>query len=159
MKRQSKSQEKKDPEVIREYGGRVLHHAHNFAGLVRSVQNGLRLPKTLHLLLQRSLARVEVLEREVAGLVQVSLLVLVLLLLVERGDLVLLRVRLVHLLGGLLLALVRDVAGLLLDGGVRVLHEGLVGLLRVGLGLDGVGLMVFASPMICSSIPMTPPAP
>merc|ERR1719453_2574015 len=47
---------------------------------------------------------------------------------------------LVALGDGLGLALARDVPGLLAEREVRVLDEGLVGLLRVRLGLDGVGL-------------------
>merc|ERR1719197_1192638 len=103
------------------------------------MQDGFRLRETLHLLVEGRLARVEVVEREVARLVQISLLVLILLLLVQRGRMVLLRGGLVDLLLGLLFALVRDVAGLLLDRRVRVLHEGLVGLLSIGFSLDGVG--------------------
>merc|ERR1719377_441001 len=103
------------------------------------MQDGFRLRETLHLLVEGRLARVEVVEREVARLVQISLLVLILLLLVQRGRMVFLRGGLVDLLLGLLFALVRDVAGLLLDRRVRVLHEGLVGLLSIGFSLDGVG--------------------
>merc|ERR1719420_560002 len=95
---------------IRASGEQVLQRAHSLAGLRGSVQDGFRLRKTLHLLVEGILARVEVVEREVAGLVQVSLLVLVLLLLVKRGNLVLLRVRLVDLLRSLLLALIGDLA-------------------------------------------------
>merc|ERR1719420_2078434 len=117
---------------IRASGEQVLQRAHSLAGLRGSVQDGFRLRKTLHLLVEGTLARVEVVEREVAGLVQVSLLVLVLLLLVKRSSLVLLR--------SLLLTLARNVTAFLLQGRVRVLHEGFVRLLRIGLGLDGIGL-------------------
>merc|ERR1719240_2622676 len=100
---------------IRASGDHILQRARYLAGLRRSVQYGFGLRKTLHLLVEGSLACVEVVEREVAGLVQVSLLVLVLLLLVQRGSLVLLRVRLVDLLRSLLLALIGDLAGLILQ--------------------------------------------
>merc|ERR1719265_1135329 len=103
-------------------------------------QDGLGLAQRLHLLVARLLADVKVVEREVAALVEVRVLVLVLLLLVVRGLEVLLRGRLVRLGLRLLARLVRDVAVLLLDRRVRVLHERLVRLLRVALGLDGVRL-------------------
>merc|ERR1719387_1861311 len=46
----------------------------------------------------------------------------------------------VRLSGGLLLALVRDITRLLLHGRIRVLHESLVSLLRIRLGLDRIRL-------------------
>merc|ERR1719265_2121339 len=103
-------------------------------------QDGLGLAQRLHLLVARLLADVKVVEREVAALVEVRVLVLVLLLLVVRGLEVLLRRSLVSLSLRLLARLVRDLAVLLLDRRVRVLHERLVRLLRVALGLDGVRL-------------------
>ena len=77
------SQETRIPERSAD-GGSILHRAHNLTGLVRSVQHGFRLRETIHLLVESRLARVEVVESEVARLVQISLLVLVLLLLVQR---------------------------------------------------------------------------
>ena len=73
-------------------------------------------------------------------LVQVGLLVLVLLLLVHGRLLALLGRGLVPLRLGLRRALVRDVTVLLLNGGVRVLHDGLIRLLGIGLTLDGIRL-------------------
>merc|ERR1719199_1587822 len=108
----------------------------------RAGENGLRLAKCFNLLVPRSLADVEILHDEVAGLVEGRLLVLVLLLLVERGVPGLLRGGLVALRGRLLLSFVRDVPVLLLDRSVRVLQEDFVGLLRVRLGLNGVHLQL-----------------
>merc|ERR1719498_329797 len=106
----------------------------------RTTEDGLGLAQRLHLLVPRRLADVEVLQDEAARLVQISLLVLVLLLLVHRSLLRLLGRGLVRLRSRLELGLVRDVAVLLLDGAVRVLHERLIRLLGVRLRLDGVGL-------------------
>ena len=59
---------------------------------MRSVQDGFRLRETIHLLVESRLAGVEVVEREVAALVEVRVLVHELLLLVQRsGESLLLR--------------------------------------------------------------------
>merc|ERR1719238_1547844 len=108
--------------------------------LLGSRQDGLRLPQGFDLLVPSLLADVEVLEREVAGLVQVRVLVRKLLRLRHRSLLTLSGSGLVLLGLGLLARLLGDEPGLLLDGAVRVLHELLVGLLRVRLGLHGLGL-------------------
>merc|ERR1719263_2253736 len=72
-------------------------------------ENGLGFAQAVHLLVERSLAGVEVVEREVAALVEVRVLVHELLLLVQRsGECFLLR-HLVRLSRRLLLALVGDV--------------------------------------------------
>merc|ERR1719265_762346 len=107
---------------------------------LRAREDRLGLAERLDLLVARLLPDIEVLHREVARLVQVRVLILELLLLVLRSLEALLRRGLVRLSSGLLRRLVRDVTGLLLDRRVRVLHVRLVGLLRIGLRLDGVGL-------------------
>ena len=67
-----------DGSLLQEAGGRALH-------------DGLRLAQAVHLLVERSLAGVEVVEREVAALVEVRVLVHELLQLVQRGGQLLLR--------------------------------------------------------------------
>merc|ERR1719159_2054241 len=103
-------------------------------------EDGFGLVQSLYLLLEGSLADFEILHQEVARLVQIRLLVLQLLLLVQSRVPVLLRGCEIALGLGLLPGLVRDLTRLLLDRRIRVLHERLVGLLRVRLGLDRVGL-------------------
>merc|ERR1719240_1238447 len=109
-------------------------------GAGHAAQNRLGLLEGLDLLLEGGLADVKVLHGEVAALVEVRVLRLVLLLHVKRRREILLRSDLVAFRDGLRLALGRDVPRLLAEREVRVLHESLVGLLRVGLGLDSVGL-------------------
>merc|ERR1719460_1845035 len=110
------------------------------APLARALHDRLRLAQAVHLLVERSLAGVEVLEREVAALVEVRVLVHELLQLVQSRGQLHLRRHLILLRRGFFLALVGDGTNLVLNGGVRVLDERLVGLLRVGLRLDGVRL-------------------
>merc|ERR1719443_1617102 len=103
-------------------------------------EHGLGLAQAVHLLVESRLAGVEVVEREVAALVEVRVLVHELLLLVQRsGESLLLRY-LVRLSSRLLLALVGDVTRLLFHGRVGVLHERLVSLLRIRLRLHGLRL-------------------
>merc|ERR1719236_338927 len=73
------------------------------AALAGSSENGLRLAQAVHLLVERRLAGVEVVEREVAALVEVRVLVHELLQLVERSGQLLLRRNLILLSHGLLL--------------------------------------------------------
>merc|ERR1719335_1380149 len=109
-------------------------------GELRARQDRLRLAERLDFLVAGRLPDVEVLQGEVARLVQISVLVHELLLLVHGRLLRLLGRDLVRLSRRLLLGLVRDVTRLLLDRLVRVLHVRLVGLLRIGLSLDRLGL-------------------
>merc|ERR1719171_1900196 len=105
----------------------------------RTRQDGLSLAERFDFLVAGRLPDFEVLQGEVARLVQISVLVHELLL-VHGRLLSLLGRDLVRLGRRLLLGLVRDVAGLLLDRPVRVLHVLLVRLLRIGLGLDRLSL-------------------
>merc|ERR1719181_1513329 len=105
-----------------------------------ALHDGLRLAQAVHLLVQRRLVGVEVVEREVAALVEVRVLVHELLQLVEgRGQLFLSR-DLILLRRGFLLALVGDGTNLVFNRSIRVLNERLVCLLRISLCLDGVRL-------------------
>merc|ERR1719327_1005533 len=108
--------------------------------LLRAGEDRLRLPERLDLLVAGLLANVEVLQREVAGLVEVGVLVGELLSLIHGRLLSLFGRNLVRVGIRLLLGLLRDAARLLLNGLVRVLDVRLVGLLRIGLGLDRLGL-------------------
>merc|ERR1719236_313155 len=107
---------------------------------LRARQDGLSLAERFDFLVAGRLPDFEVLEGEVARLMQISVLVHELLLLVHGRLLGLLGRDLVRLSRRLLLGLVRDVARLLLDRLVRVLHVGLVGLLGIGLSLDRLSL-------------------
>merc|ERR1719453_2521347 len=107
---------------------------------LRARQNRLRLAERLDFLVAGRLPDLEVLQRKVARLVQIGVLVHELLLLVHGRLLGLLGRDLVRLCRRLLPGLVRDVARLLLDRLVRVLHVGLVRLLRIGLSLDRLRL-------------------
>merc|ERR1719165_31957 len=94
-------------------------------------EDGFGLVQGLHLLCEGVLAGLEILHQKVARLVQIRLLILQLLLLVQSRGLGLLLGREINLGLRLLTGLVGDRALLLLDRRVRVLHERLVGLLRV----------------------------
>merc|ERR1719281_1587422 len=107
---------------------------------LRARQDRLRLAERLDFLVAGRLPDLEVLQRGVARLVQISVLVHELLLLIHGRLLRLLGRDLVRLGRRLLLGLVRDVARLLLDRLVRVLHVRLVRLLGIGLSLDRLGL-------------------
>merc|ERR1719240_1461021 len=109
-------------------------------GELRARQDRLRLAECLDFLVAGRLPDFEVLQREVARLVQIGVLVHELLLLVHGRFLRLLGRDLVRLCGRLLLGLIRDVTRLLLDRLVRVLHVLLVSLLGVGLSLDRLSL-------------------
>merc|ERR1719174_953653 len=106
----------------------------------RARQDRLRLAESLDFLVAGRLPDVEILQREVARLVQIGVLVHELLLLVHGRLLGLLGRDLVRLCRRLLFGLVRDVARLLLDRLVRVLHVRLVRLLGIGLSLDRFSL-------------------
>merc|ERR1719451_114264 len=103
---------------------------------LRARQDRLRLAERLDFLVAGLLPDVEILQREVARLVQIGVLIHELLLLVHGRLLGLLGRDLVPLCCRLLFSLVRDVARLLLDRLVRVLHVRLVRLLGIGLSLD-----------------------
>merc|ERR1719240_1426153 len=107
---------------------------------LRARQDRLRLAERLDFLVAGLLPDVEVLQREVARLVQIGVLIHELLLLVHGRLLSLLGRDLVPLCCRLLFSLVRDVARLLLDRLVRVLHVRLVRLLGIGLSLDRFSL-------------------
>merc|ERR1719453_1624508 len=107
---------------------------------LRARQNRLRLAERLDFLVAGRLPDLEVLQREVARLVEIGVLVHELLLLVHGRLLGLLGRDLVRLCRRLLPGLVRDVARLLLDRLVRVLHVRLVRLLRIALSLDRLSL-------------------
>merc|ERR1719281_1365050 len=109
-------------------------------GELRARQDRLSLAERLHFLVAGRLPDFEVLQREVARLVQIGVLVHELLLLIHGRLLGLLGRDLVRLGRRLLLGLVRDVTRLLLDRFVRVLHVRLVSLLGVGLSLDRLSL-------------------
>merc|ERR1719174_990173 len=106
----------------------------------RARQDRLRLAESLDFLVAGRLPDVEILQREVARLVQIGVLVHELLLLVHGRLLGLLGRDLVRLCRRLLFGFVRDVARLLLDRLVRVLHVRLVRLLGIGLSLDRFSL-------------------
>ena len=85
-----------------------LHEAARLPRLAGAGEHGLGLAQAVHLLLESRLAGVEVVEREVAALVEVRVLVHELLQLVQsRGQLLLSR-NLILLRRGLLFALVGD---------------------------------------------------
>merc|ERR1719486_621934 len=107
---------------------------------LRARQDRLRLAERLDFLVAGLLPDVEVLQREVARLVQIGVLIHELLLLVHGRLLSLLGRDLVPLRRRLLCSLVRDVARLLLDRLVRVLRVRLVRLLGIGLSLDRFSL-------------------
>merc|ERR1719240_2152440 len=103
---------------------------------LRARQNGLSLLQRLDLLLAGRLPDLEVLQHEIAAAVQIRILVRQLLELSHYRlllHLIALRLR-------LLLSLIGNVSALRLDAVIRLLHEILVGLLRILLRLDRLRL-------------------
>merc|ERR1719231_1645026 len=126
---------------------------------LRARQDRLCLAERLHFLVAGRLPDFKVLQREVAGLVEIGVLVHELLLLVHGRLLGLLGRDLVRLGRRLLLGLVRDVAGLLLDRPVRVFTYSSYAFCASVSALMASASRVSVSRMICSNMPMTPPDP
>merc|ERR1719162_432409 len=103
-----------------------------------SRQNGFRLSKCLNFLIPRLLTNVEVLQSEVASLVQICVFVHVLLLFGQCGVLAFLSSGLISLALRLLTRLVCDVPRFLLYGLIGIFDELLVRLLGIGLTGDGL---------------------
>merc|ERR1719456_993462 len=103
-------------------------------------KDGLRLLQRLNLLIAGSLAKIEVLENEVAALVQLRVVVRQLLKLKHDGLLRLFRLDEVRLSLCPHFGLLHDVFALRLNRCVRLLHEVLVCLLRILLRADGLRL-------------------
>merc|ERR1719238_2151765 len=113
---------------------------------LRSRQNRLRLLEGLDLLVAGGLAKIKILQHEVAALVQLEVVVPELLELQLHGRQFLLRLCLVGLSLRLVLGLVHNLLGLCLDRRVRVLDKVLVRLLGIllranGLRLHGLGVV------------------
>merc|ERR1719240_1849786 len=109
---------------------------------VRARKNGLGLAQSLDLLVHRSLADLEVLHDEVAALVELGRVLGQTLKLRQRRLEVAFGLHEIALGLGLVLAHHHERLLRRLDGIVGVLQEGLVGVLRVALGHDGLALHV-----------------
>merc|ERR1719429_562769 len=107
---------------------------------LRTCEDRLCLPQSLHLFVSGSLAKVEVLEDEVAALLQLSIVIGELLQLQDYAVSGLLGLDKIDLCLGLLLGLVHDVPALRLDRVVRLLHKILICFLRIFLRTDGLSL-------------------
>merc|ERR1719502_1350461 len=108
---------------------------------LRARQNGLSLLQRLDLLLAGRLPDLEVLQHEIAAAVQIRILVRQLLELSHYRLLLHLSLHLIALRLRLLLSLIGNVSALRLDAVIRLLHEILVGLLRILLRLDRLGVV------------------
>merc|ERR1740129_1870863 len=107
---------------------------------LRTCEDCLCLPQSLYLFVPGRLAKVEVLQDEIATLLQLSIVIRELLQLEEYAFFRLLGLDEIDLRLGLLLRLVHDVPALRLDRVVGLLDKILICFLRIFLGSDGLSL-------------------